>query len=161
MSGKSSRVWVIIMLIALLLDGVDALAQRGSRGKNRSRVSAKAPKRSSRVRSRVRKRRNRRNNRIAREPSGRTSASSIPPERVTEIQNALIRTAYFSGALTTQYDEATVQAMKRFQTAHRLPATGLPSAQSLRLLGVTKNSHDGYSVPVKSLDGPDPPKGKP
>jgi hypothetical protein len=39
--------------------------------------------------------------------------------------------------------------MKRFQTERGLPATGVPSAITLKALGVAKNTNDGYSTPVK------------
>ena len=77
--------------------------------------------------------------------------SGIPSERVMEIQAALSKLGYYEEEPTGQWDENTVEAMKRFQTASRLPATGLPSARALKRLGVSKNSNDGYSVPVKSV----------
>jgi peptidoglycan hydrolase-like protein with peptidoglycan-binding domain len=55
------------------------------------------------------------------------------------------------GAATGQYDEITIQAMKQFQAANGLPETGTPSAASLKKLGVSKRSNDGYAVPVNSL----------
>jgi hypothetical protein len=39
--------------------------------------------------------------------------------------------------------------MKRFQGDNRLSATGLPSAHTLKRLGVSKRSNDGYAIPVK------------
>ena len=41
--------------------------------------------------------------------------------------------------------------MKEFQAANNLPASGNPSALSLKKLGVSKTSNDGYAVPVKSV----------
>jgi hypothetical protein len=40
--------------------------------------------------------------------------------------------------------------MKQFQTDNGLPATGLLSAHTLKKLGVTKRSNDGYAVPINS-----------
>jgi len=84
---------------------------------------------------------------------GRQTATGIPPERVTEIQRALIKLGYLSGPASGQYDDDTVEAMKQFQSASQLPVTGLPSAHALKRLGVTKRSSDGYAVPVKSSSG--------
>jgi hypothetical protein len=87
-------------------------------------------------------------------------ASGIPTERVTEIQNALIKGGYLSGPASGQYDEATSSAMRRFQSANGMQATGSPSAASLKRLGVAKGSNDGYAVPIKSAtqrETPPPP----
>jgi peptidoglycan hydrolase-like protein with peptidoglycan-binding domain len=59
------------------------------------------------------------------------------------------------GAATGQYDEITVQAMKQFQAANGIPETGTPSAASLKKLGVSKRSNDGYAVPVNSVSESD------
>jgi peptidoglycan hydrolase-like protein with peptidoglycan-binding domain len=67
---------------------------------------------------------------------------------VTEIQSALIKLGYLEGPASGEYNDATVAAMKQFQTDNRLSATGLPSAHSLKRLGVSKRSGDGYAAPV-------------
>jgi murein L,D-transpeptidase YcbB/YkuD len=100
----------------------------------------------------VRYRASRRNDaEVAAAPSSPRPASGISPERVTEIQHALIKAGYLDGAATGQYDEITVQAMKQFQAASGLPETGTPTAASLKKLGVSKRSNDGYAVPVNSV----------
>ncbi len=82
-------------------------------------------------------------------------APGIPTERVTEIQNALIKAGYLDGPASGQYDDATTEAMKEFQAANGLPQTGLPSAIALKRLGVPKRSNDGYAVPVNSVSETD------
>jgi peptidoglycan hydrolase-like protein with peptidoglycan-binding domain len=84
-------------------------------------------------------------------PPTRSLASGIPPGRVTEIQEALIKQGYLAGPPSGLYDENTAQAMKQFQVANKLPTTGMPSAHTLKRLGVAKRSNDGYAVPVKSV----------
>ena len=74
----------------------------------------------------------------------------IPPERVTEIQQALVKAGYLDTS-SGQYDDATTQAMKEFQAGNGLPRTGLPSAPSLKKLGVPKRSNDSYAVPVTTV----------
>jgi len=81
----------------------------------------------------------------------RPTGSGIPSERVTEIQNALIKTGYLAGPASGQYDDATIQAMKQFQAANGFPETGSPSAPALKKLGVAKRSNDGYAMPVNSV----------
>jgi Putative peptidoglycan binding domain len=85
----------------------------------------------------------------------RPTGSGIPSERVTEIQNALIKTGYLAGPASGQYDDATIQAMKQFQAANGFPETGSPSAPALKKLGVAKRSNDGYAMPVNSVSESD------
>ncbi len=124
------------------------LSRRASRGARRGRDrSAGRGKRRGRY---ARSRRGRQSVAQDSPTSGRQAATGIPTERVTEIQRALIKLGYLSGPASGQYDDGTVEAMKQFQSANQLPATGLPSAHALKKLGVPKRSSDGYAVPVKS-----------
>ena len=82
-------------------------------------------------------------------------APGIPVERVTEIQNALIKGGYLDGPASGLYDDVTIDAMKQFQAKNGLSQTGLPSARLLKKLGVSKRSNDGYAVPVKSVSETD------
>ncbi len=58
-------------------------------------------------------------------------------ERIKQIQEALTRKGYYSGEISGQYDNATIEAMRRFQQEHKIDVTGYATAQSLRLLGLT------------------------
>jgi peptidoglycan hydrolase-like protein with peptidoglycan-binding domain len=60
----------------------------------------------------------------------------LQPERVQEIQQALIREGYLQGEANGQWDARTHDAMQRYQTQHGFPATGLPEAKSLMKLGL-------------------------
>ena len=60
----------------------------------------------------------------------------LQPERVEEIQQALIREGYLQGDANGQWDSRTHDAMLRYQTDHGFPATGLPEAKSLMKLGL-------------------------
>ena len=55
------------------------------------------------------------------------------------------------GPASGLYDEATIEAMKKFQAANGMSQTGLPSAPLLKKLGVPKRSNDGYAVPVTTV----------
>ncbi|HJQ26775.1 MAG TPA: peptidoglycan-binding domain-containing protein, partial [Blastocatellia bacterium] len=79
------------------------------------------------------------------------SSSGISSERVTEIQNALIKAGFLTGPASGQYDDATTQAMKGFQAANGFPITGTPTAPALKKLGVSKRSNDGFAQPVNSV----------
>ena len=77
-------------------------------------------------------------NRRMRRLSGpqRLARLHLQPQRVQEIQQALIREGYLQGDATGQWDVRTRDAMLRYQTAHGFPATGLPEAKSLMKLGL-------------------------
>ena len=60
----------------------------------------------------------------------------LQPDRVQEIQQALIREGYLQGEATGQWDPHTHDAMLRYQNNHGFPATGLPEAKSLMKLGL-------------------------
>ena len=61
----------------------------------------------------------------------------LEPDRVQEIQQALIREGYLpTDAATGEWDLRTHDAMLRYQTMHGFPATGLPEAKSLMKLGL-------------------------
>jgi len=53
-----------------------------------------------------------------------------------EIQNALSREGFYSGKPSGRWDAATTAAMKKFQTANELTATGKVGALSLQTLGL-------------------------
>jgi hypothetical protein len=95
---------------------------------------------------------------IAPTPAPVARTSGIALERVTEIQNALIKAGYYQGEATGVYDETTKQAMKQYQQANKLQATGLPSAHALKKLGVAKRKNDDYAVSVKSAKHKDQDK---
>lgn len=67
-----------------------------------------------------------------------TSRVAIPPERVREIQTALIREGYLDGEPSGQYDRATVDAMTKYQQSNNFRSTGYPTAESLQKLGLTR-----------------------
>jgi hypothetical protein len=60
----------------------------------------------------------------------------LQPQRVQEIQQALVREGYLQGDASGQWDSRTHDAMLRYQAMHGFPATGLPEAKSLMKLGL-------------------------
>jgi hypothetical protein len=58
-------------------------------------------------------------------------------ERIKQIQEALAKKGYYAGEISGQYDDLTIEAMRRFQETHKVDVTGYATAQSLRLLGLT------------------------
>lgn len=69
--------------------------------------------------------------------STRERAQRAPtPQRVREIQSALAKSGYYSGTPTGKWDAGTVAAMKKYQQANDLPASGRIEARTLQKLGL-------------------------
>jgi peptidoglycan hydrolase-like protein with peptidoglycan-binding domain len=68
-----------------------------------------------------------------RQPRGQTVPT---PERISEIQAALAHENMYQGDPTGNWDAATIDAMKRFQTAQGLAPTGKIDALTLQHLGL-------------------------
>jgi Putative peptidoglycan binding domain len=66
----------------------------------------------------------------------RLSATRPEPQRVQEIQRALIQAGELREEPTGQWDEATRDAMRRYQGGHGFTATGLPDSKSLMQMGL-------------------------
>ena len=130
--------------------GRKEVSRRGRRGRGRDRIASRGRRHRREARYQPVNRQNE-----SQEPDAPTAprpvASGISTERASEIQEALIKQGYLEGPASGQYDEKTVEAMKQFQAANKIPATGMPTAQALKRLGVSKRSSDGYAVPVKSV----------
>ena len=72
-------------------------------------------------------------------PSGsrqRLARLHLDPQRVREIQQALIREGALNGSPTGQWDDATRDAMRQYQSNNGFSRTGLPDARSLMKLGL-------------------------
>lgn len=60
----------------------------------------------------------------------------LDPQRVDEIQQALIREGTLNGPPTGVWDQTTKDAMRRYQSNNGFSPTGLPDAKSLMKLGL-------------------------
>lgn len=60
----------------------------------------------------------------------------IDESRALQIQQALKQRGFYAGELTGAYDQATIEAMRRFQAQEKIPATGYPTAHALKRLGL-------------------------
>jgi peptidoglycan hydrolase-like protein with peptidoglycan-binding domain len=69
------------------------------------------------------------------------------PERISEIQTALAKDGSFSGKPSGKWDAPTVEAMKRFQVAHGLNASGKLDAKTLQKLGLGSQTA-GLAAPM-------------
>jgi peptidoglycan hydrolase-like protein with peptidoglycan-binding domain len=57
-------------------------------------------------------------------------------DRINEIQEALAKRGIYSGTPTGKWDDSTVEAMKKFQTANGLNPSGKLDAPTLQKLGL-------------------------
>jgi peptidoglycan hydrolase-like protein with peptidoglycan-binding domain len=74
---------------------------------------------------------------VSSKKSRRAKGQAAPtPERVNEIQDALGKNGAYSGPPTGKWDDSTVDAMKKFQSAHGLNPTGKMDALTLQKLGL-------------------------
>ena len=55
-------------------------------------------------------------------------------DQVAQLQSALTALGFYSGSLNGVYDNATVNAVKKFQSAHSLTVDGIAGAKTLKLL---------------------------
>jgi peptidoglycan hydrolase-like protein with peptidoglycan-binding domain len=68
-------------------------------------------------------------------------------DRITEIQQALSKDGSYNGTPNGKWDEATVSAMKKFQSAHGLNPSGKLEARSLERLGLGSQTA-GVGAPI-------------
>jgi peptidoglycan hydrolase-like protein with peptidoglycan-binding domain len=81
-------------------------------------------------------------------PTRRARGQKVPaPERISEIQTALAKDGSFSGKPSGKWDAPTVEAMKRFQVAHGLNASGKLDAKTLQKLGLGSQTA-GLAAPM-------------
>jgi peptidoglycan hydrolase-like protein with peptidoglycan-binding domain len=85
---------------------------------------------------------------------------AIDPERVTQIQQALIREHYLTGEASGNWDAATVAAMQKFQADQGWQTKLMPDSRAIKKLGLgpdystainAKDSNFGDPPPVSSI----------
>ncbi len=85
------------------------------------------------------------------------------PERYQQIQQALADRGYFKGAVNGQWNDDSVDALKRFQADQKLDAEGKIDALTLTGLGLGPR-HDGSTagtVPLSATDSATNPAAPP
>src|SRR5271157_2777247 len=141
---------IAILLGAMLFAGLAPLtlaaAGRAMQEKTK-KVSAtvQTPARSpSTAKTKSRRRASRKSNRGQKNPE---------PDRITEIQEALVREGTYSGTPTGKLDPATVAAIRKFQASNGLNPTGKLDALSLQKLGLGSEIA-GMAAPLAAEAGP-------
>ena len=85
---------------------------------------------------------------------------AIEPERVMQIQQALIRENYLTGEADGKWDASTVAAMQRYQADHGWQTKLMPDSRALLKLGLGPDYSTAINASGSSF-APAPPKGNP
>jgi hypothetical protein len=78
----------------------------------------------------------------------RHETGSMPSERATEIQTALIKQGYLTGQPTGTWDAASVAAMQKLQADNGWQSKLTPDARALIKLGLGPNKQTADSTPT-------------
>ena len=81
---------------------------------------------------------------------------AIAPERVTEIQQALIREHYLSGPANGEWDETTVNAMQKLQSDQGWQTKLMPDSRALKKLGLGADYSNAINAKGSSFAAPPP-----
>jgi hypothetical protein len=81
---------------------------------------------------------------------------AIQTERVTEIQQALIRAHYMSGDPNGEWDSTTQAAMQRFQADHGWQTKLMPDSRALKTLGLGPDYSGAINAGTASFGAPPP-----
>jgi hypothetical protein len=84
---------------------------------------------------------------------------SIDPERVTQIQLALIREHYLTGEATGNWDTTTVAAMQKFQADQGWQTKLMPDSRALMKLGLGPDYSNAINAKNSSFAAPQPSGG--
>jgi peptidoglycan hydrolase-like protein with peptidoglycan-binding domain len=81
---------------------------------------------------------------------------SIQPERVTQIQQALIREHYLTGEATGNWDATTVAAMQKYQSDQGWQTKLMPDSRALKKLGLGPDYSGALNAKNSSFSDPPP-----
>lgn len=84
---------------------------------------------------------------------------AIQPERVEQIQHALIQAHYLSGEANGKWDQTTVAAMQKYQADNGWQTKIMPDSRALVKLGLGEDYSD--AINAKNLTLATPPAGAP
>jgi len=81
---------------------------------------------------------------------------SIEPDRVMQIQQALIREHYLSGDATGKWDPATVSAMQKYQSDQGWQTKLTPDSKALKKLGLGPDYSNALNAKDATFSDPPP-----
>ena len=135
--GLSRAVTVSLTMLLVAGFGVCAQAQTSAK-KTTSKSSASSANSSSKTRKTSSKTGRKKKERGQQAPTA---------DRISEIQTALSKSGSYSGTPSGKWDDATVAAMRNFQSTHGLNASGKLDAPTLMKLGLGSQTA-GVAAPV-------------
>ena len=138
----SKQTWSILIGAALLLSAAPKVSAAARPGAAQS-SSTPSKKKKKTVSSRTK-------------GKGKTKGQAAPtPDRIKEIQSALQKDGSYQGEPNGKWDEATVEAMKKYQDKNGFNPTGKIDAGSLNKLGLgSDTAGKGAPTPVASSTAP-------
>jgi len=80
---------------------------------------------------------------------GKRGQKEPTADRISEIQQALAKNGSYAGEPSGKWDDATVDAMRKFQESHGLSPTGKLDAKTLQQLGLGAGTA-GVAAPLPS-----------
>lgn len=86
---------------------------------------------------------------------------AIEPERVTQIQQALIREHYLNGEANGKWDATTIAAMQKYQADHGWQTKLTPDSRALKNLGLGPDYSGAINANGASFAAPPPPSDTP
>lgn len=84
------------------------------------------------------------------QPMGQQGAMTQDPQTIMQIQQALSDKGYYQGPADGKMDSNTQSALKKFQQAQGMQATGQPDQQTLASLGVQGGAAAGGQQDMSS-----------
>ncbi|MGP8252217.1 MAG: peptidoglycan-binding domain-containing protein [Terracidiphilus sp.] len=81
---------------------------------------------------------------------------AIEPDRVMQIQQALIREHYLSGEATGKWDSTTVAAMQKYQSDQGWQTKLMPDSRALKKLGLGPDYSNALNAKDSSFSAPPP-----
>lgn len=79
---------------------------------------------------------------------------AIQPERVTQIQQALIKAHYYNGEADGQWDATTIAAMQKYQADHGWQTRLMPDSRALKALGLGPDYSNALNASGNSFTAP-------
>lgn len=81
---------------------------------------------------------------------------AIDPDRVTQIQQALIRVHYLNGEADGKWDATTIAAMEKYQADNGWQTKLTPDARALKKLGLGPDYSDAINASNSTFANPPP-----
>lgn len=126
-------------------------ASTGANTKSSTKSSAKSGAKSSAKSSKSAK-----PSRVSKRAPKKRGQQAIAPDRVTEIQQALIREHYLSGDATGKWDTTTQAAMQKFQADQGWQTRLTPDSRALKKLGLGPDYSNAINAKDSSFAPPPP-----